>query len=92
METWCVADREMLREFFGSHFRENTLPSLVNLEARSKEAVQEALVNATRECGRERGYQKGRRSFRLLGQLNPAELKKHLPHFVRLCEMLDARL
>lgn len=92
MESWCVADRGALREFFGDDFRENALPPLDGLEARAKEAVQEALVNATHDCGRQRGYEKGKRSFELLGRLDPTELKKHLPHFVRLCEMLDARL
>lgn len=92
METWCVADREALREFFGACLREGVLPALENLEARTKESVQEALVNATRDCGHDKGYEKGKRSFELLGQLDPAELRKHLPHFVRLCEMLNARL
>ncbi len=92
METWCLADRKTLRNFFGSRLRENALPSLDDLETRAKETVQEALADATRDCGRQRGYEKGRRSFRLLGQLDPAELKEHLPHFVRLCRMLDARL
>lgn len=92
MESWCVADRIALRKFFGDRFRENPLPSLENLEARAKETVQEALVNATRDCGRQRGYEKGKRSFELLGELNPVELKKYLPHFVRLCEMLNVKL
>jgi hypothetical protein len=92
METWCVADRETLREFFGHTFQESALTPLDSLEARTKESVQEALAKATRDCGRQRVYEKGKRSFELLGRLNPVELRKHLPHFVRLCQMLDARL
>lgn len=92
METWCVADRGTLRRFFGDRLRENVLPPPNGLEVRDKEAVQEALVLATHDCGRQKSYQKGKRSFELLGQLDPAELKKHLPHFVRLCQMLGARL
>jgi hypothetical protein len=92
MESWCVADKNALREFFGDCLHESALPALENLEARTKENVQEALVNATRDCGRDRGYKKGNRSFELLGQLDPAELKRHVPHFARLCEMLNARL
>jgi hypothetical protein len=92
MESWCVADIAALRRFFGNGLRENALPPLNNLETRDKQVIQEALVNATRNCGRQRGYEKGRRSFELLAELDPVELKKHLPHFVRLCEMLNARL
>jgi len=92
MESWCVADREALRRFFGDGFRESALPALDGLEARAKDAVQVALANATHDCGPRRGYEKGKRSFELLGQLDPAELRRHLPHFVRLCDVLDARL
>jgi hypothetical protein len=92
MESWCVADRNALREFFGASLREGALPAMNNLEAQAKESVQDALFNAARDCGRDRGYKKGSRSFELLGHLDPAELKKHLPHFVCLCEMLNARL
>ena len=92
METWCVADREALRAFFGAYLRDGILPALNNLEAQVKDSVQEALVNATRDCGRHRGYEKGKRSFELLGHLDPAELERHLPHFDRLCKMLNARL
>jgi len=92
MESWCVADRTALRRFFGDSLRENALPPLDDLEAHDKQAVQEALVNATRDCGRQRGYEKGKRSFELLAELDPAELRRRLPHFVRLCEMLASRL
>jgi hypothetical protein len=92
MESWCVADRSALREFFGACLRDGALPALKNLEAQTKESVQEALVNATRDCGRDRGYEKGKRSFELLGRLDPAELRKYLPHFVHLCEILNAKL
>ncbi len=92
MESWCVADRNALRQFFGVSLRESALPALNNLEAQTKESVQDAFISATRDCGRDRGYKKGKRSFELLAQLDPAELTKHLPHFVSLCEMLNARL
>jgi hypothetical protein len=92
METWCVADRPTLRVFFGSCLQERSLPTLSDLEAQPKDDVQAALVGATRQCGRDRAYRKGRRSFELLGRLDPDELRQRLPHFARLCEMLDRRL
>jgi hypothetical protein len=91
METWCVADRQAMRRVFGDKLIENALPSPQDLEDRSKDDVQEALANATRNCGREKKYRKGWRSFDLLAQLDPRELKR-LPHFARLCDALDARL
>lgn len=92
MESWCVADRDALHEFFGASLREGALPALDNLEIQAKESVQDALIDATRDCGRDRGYKKGKRSFELLAHLDPIQLKRHLPHFARLCEMLDAKL
>ncbi len=92
METWCVADRKALQTFFGQHLRVKVLPPLKDLETRPKDDVHDALVDATRECGRDKAYRKGRRSFELVGRLDPDQLKKHLPHFVRLCDMLDTKL
>ena len=91
MEIWCVADRDALRNFFHGCLQERALPALNNLESRSKADVQGALEHATRDCGRDRAYKKGRRSFELLGKLNPDELNK-LPHFARLCDTLRREL
>jgi hypothetical protein len=91
METWCVADRNALHAYFGQHLRENALPSLDGLEATSKDDVQRALAQSTRECGSRREYRKGKRAFELLATLDPAVLRNHLPYFVRLCDMLHAR-
>ena len=92
METWCVADRKTLRSFFGQHLQERALPPLDNLEGRSKDDVQRGLKDATRKCGCDRKYEKGRRSFELLAELDPDALKETLPHFARLCECLDRKL
>ena len=92
METWCVADRVTLRRFFGQDLQENALPPLNDLEKRGKNDIQQALEHATRECGRDREYKKGKRSFRLIAELDPAVLKKRLPHFAKLCEVLDRKL
>lgn len=91
METWIVADRGTLREFFGQGFRVNALPAMNELENRSKEDVQNGLERATENC--KGPYKKGKRSFRVLAELDPDVLKKkHLSHFERLCGMLERRL
>jgi hypothetical protein len=88
METWIVADRATLRRVFGSKLRENALPPLQNLEGRSRHDVQNKLEQATAACGRAKRYQKGRRSFQVVGELDPAPLREHLPHFVRFEDAL----
>ena len=92
METWIVADHEALRRVFGADLRENALPPLVLLEARSRQDVFESLKNATRGCGRNRMYQKGDRSFQVLAELDPATLNEHLAHFKKFNDMLKDRL
>ena len=88
METWLLADRNALRRFFG---QENALPGNPSLEEIPKDDVLEGLAAATRDCGRNRKYDKGRRSFELLGGLDPEELRPALPHFVSLCRVLNAK-
>ncbi|MEE8386170.1 MAG: DUF4276 family protein, partial [Dehalococcoidia bacterium] len=92
METWCLADRDALKRFFRDGLQESVLVPHDNLEQRSKADVQQALERATRECGRDRSYRKGRRSFQLIAELDPRTLKSRLPHFARLCEVLDKKL
>lgn len=90
METWIVADRRTLAEHYGNKFQESALPSLVDLEKRSRQEIQNKLIDATRNCPNV--YEKGKRSFEILGKLSPDALGKHLPSFVRVKRILDERL
>jgi Domain of unknown function (DUF4276) len=90
METWIVADPQTLRSHYGKRLRENALPALSNLEQRGRNEVQDGLVQATRDC--KNAYQKGKRSFEVLGELTPAALEPHLPSFVRTRRILNERL
>ena len=78
METWFVADRTTLVSYFGQHWRDSALPQWPQLEEVSKERVFEALDKATADCGRKR-YAKGKRSFDLLGVIEPAEVEQRCP-------------
>lgn len=69
---------------------ENPLPSTTGLEARLRNEVQQALERATKDC--KNGYAKGRRSFEIFEQLDPAILKQHLPSFARANRILRAKL
>jgi hypothetical protein len=89
METWFIADRTALREIFRNDLNEKVLPPLNDLEQHQRHQVQDALVEATRDCGRNRQYKKGKHSFQVLASLNPKTLSQHLPNFRRLIDILN---
>ncbi len=91
METWLMADRAALRTFFGSNLQESALFPIGGLEARTRQDVQDRLEHATRNCGRDRSYAKGERSFRLLSQVDPQQLGG-LMHFQRFIDGLNRYL
>ena len=90
METWIVSDRKALQAHYGRKLRENTLPSLSQLESKGRHDVQERLERSTQDC--RNSYAKGKRSFDVLEQLEPATLKQHLPSFVRVDRILKIKL
>ncbi len=90
METWIVADRDTLRKHYGSSLQESALPSLSALEQSSRQEVQEGLKCATRNCSN--AYQKGKRSFEILGKLEPETLESRLMAFQRAKRILNAKL
>lgn len=92
METWVIADIEVLRKIFPKCLNENPIPKpspLSELEKLDRHAMQDALDTATRSCTN--AYKKGKRSFALLAQLSPATLKR-LPSFQRMHTILDRDL
>lgn len=90
METWIIADRQALSRFFGANLNEKALLPLNDLEQRRRDEVQETLEQATRPCGPDRQYKKGRRSFQVLASLDPQTLTRYLPHFRRLIDTLNS--
>jgi hypothetical protein len=90
METWIATDQETLSTHFGDRFQRSALPALHGMETRTRDSVQDALVHATRNCGN--AYAKGKRSFEVLGKLDPAVLRQHLPSFVRCERILQQKL
>jgi len=90
METWIATDRRALRDHFKGCLEESALPSLTEMESRQRRAILNALVQATRTC--KTAYTKGRRSFELVGGLDPAVLREHLPSFARCERVLTRKL
>lgn len=78
METWLLADRNALRNYFGASFRENRLPSQRNLEDVPKETVLQSLAHATADCNKQ--YAKGAVSFEILARVNPDAVSARCPH------------
>jgi hypothetical protein len=86
METWFLADREMLRNYFGPALRENHLHQWPVLENVPKENVFEALEMATAGCGKR--YSKGKVSYEMLARLNPTRVENSCPHAKLLLDRL----
>lgn len=71
LESWFLADRRVLEDFFGPGFLAQALPPPTRaIESIAKEQVYEALAKATGRC-RARAYRKGEHSFKLLALLRP---------------------
>ena len=86
METWLVADRNALAEYFGALFRENAFRQWPDLEDVSKRDVLDALTRATAGCPRR--YAKGNVSFELLERIDPARVEAACPHAQALLRCL----
>jgi hypothetical protein len=90
METWIVADRETLKRHFGHKLQGSALPPATNLENQGRTKIHDKLEHATRKCSN--AYRKGKRSFLLVGELNPQALEPLLPSFARVKRILNAKL
>lgn len=86
METWLLADRELLLRFFGSSLREKTLREWPSLEALPKSTVLQTLDLATADCAKP--YAKGKISFELLAKSNPTTVEQACPSAKRLLDRL----
>lgn len=74
MESWLICDKQTLKEYFGQCFKDTSLPSSHSIEEKDHHEVIEALKAATRDCGKDKGYDKGRHSFKILARLDPQKL------------------
>ncbi|MBI3582070.1 MAG: DUF4276 family protein [Nitrospinae bacterium] len=70
METWFLADKAALENYFGQGFLTNSLPKNTNIEAIPKKDVLDKLEHASRKS-RKGEYGKGSHSFDLLECINP---------------------
>ena len=87
MEAWFLADKEGLGAYFGQGFDRNALPGRREIEDVAKADVLDGLKRATRQC-KKGEYGKGRHSFDILEQTDPAKVIYASPHARRLVETL----
>jgi hypothetical protein len=83
METWFIADREAMKRFFGTNFKDKAIPTWPDLEDVPKERIYTSIEGATVDCGPKR-YAKGKISFDLLATISPARVEETCPHAKKL--------
>ena len=87
MESWFLADVGALESFFGRDFRESALPQNPKIENVRKQDVKTGLEQATRNTSKGK-YDKGKHSFEILAELDPALVRCKSRHADRfLCEL-----
>jgi len=90
MESWFLADRDQLNEFFGQGFSENALPTAANIEDVSVDGVIRSLKTASRNTSKGE-YKKGPHSFDLLGMLDPDKIRAASNRAEQLFQILDEK-
>jgi hypothetical protein len=92
MEAWFLADKDLLRQYYGQHFGATALPRQPNVELIAKTDVEASLRQATRRTTKG-AYRKSRHAFALLALLDPTKVRTVSPHagrffdtLVRYCE------
>ena len=91
MESWFLADLEVLRKFYGPKFDASHLPGHRNVEEAPKADVERGLKEATRGT-QKRQYHKTAHAPHLLAKLDPGRVKARAPHCRRLFDTLLAKL
>lgn len=91
METWLIADRDTLANYFGNGFNQNSLPRNPDLEAVAKRDIYRSLENATRQTSKG-AYSKGNHSFEILARINPDLTRNRCSHADRFIAFLRATL
>ena len=87
MESWFLADRTALGEFYGQGFQQNALPSNPQIEQVPKGDVLHGIRRATESTAKGR-YDKGSHSFEILATIDPAKVTSASPHAKRFIETL----
>ncbi len=91
MEAWFLADPEALRGHFGGNFNQAALPQPDISETRTKDAIEQALAQATRPTPAKE-YKKIRDGAKILEKLNQASVRRHCQWCERLFQAMGRAL
>jgi hypothetical protein len=83
MESWFMADKESLEEFYGQDFNTNALPARMEIELISKKDVTAGLANATKYTQKGQ-YHKTHHGFAILAVIDPQKVEAVSPFAERL--------
>lgn len=92
-ESWFLADRKSLSEYYGQGFQESALPSNPQIEEISKGDILDGMRRATRSTKKGR-YNKGSHSFEILEKIDPkrvTDASRHARQFVETLFQLTGR-
>ncbi len=87
MESWFLADRTALGEYYGQGFQANALPRNPEIEEVPKKDVDDGIRRAARNT-RKGTYDKGRHSFEILAIIDPTKVTSASPHAKRFINVL----
>ena len=88
MESWFLADTAALKSYFRQGFQEGALPHNPKIEQVPKEDIERKLKQATRNSSKGE-YSKGKHSFEILAELDPAKVRQKSPYAERFLSTLE---
>ncbi len=91
MEAWIIADTDAVAAYYGQGFHRGALPANQNVEAIDEDALEAALVAATRHTQKGR-YHKIRHGAELVGRLNPTLVRQKAGYCDRLFSTIEAEI
>ena len=88
MESWFLADMDALEKFYGDNFRKVALPQNPKIEDVPKLDIERGLTQATRNSSKGE-YSKGKHSFEILVELDPAKVRHKSAYAERFLSTLE---
>ncbi len=92
MESWFLADKKALANYYGQGFKEQALPPNPKIEKILRKDVMEGLDAATKASKTKGAYHKTRHGFEILGLIDPKKVANASPFADSLIKTLREKL